>query len=122
MDLWYSFWIPEMVSLSVNLYAVNSFFSLSNLLSYKLRILTKLLGSPTSIAFVIVDIVFCFLYLPVFINLGTVSFSFVVAIKWETGSPIFFASIPAQRLPKFPLGTEKTTFKFSVFKFLYAIK
>src|SRR5690606_13046874 len=68
----------------------------------------KLLGFPTSIALLIVcsdgrglkflDARYC----------GTTSLMFVDAINFDTGNPIFIASKPPVRFPKFPLGTEKT--------------
>ena len=36
------------------------------------------------------------------------SLMLVAAINRFTGKPIFFASRPAQRLPKLPLGTQNT--------------
>ena len=71
-------------------------------------VLTQLLGLPTSMA---LDRVCCETlgrYSPVSKNRGTVSLVLVAATKRRTGRPIRQASSPALRLPKLPLGTEKT--------------
>ena len=41
---------------------------------------------------------------------GTMSFLLQAATNLPIGTPILLANIPALRLPKLPLGTEKTSF------------
>ena len=70
-------------------------------------ILIKLLGFDTSIAFEIVGFVFLGLYIPDSKYLGTVLLILVEARNSWIFKPISLLKIPAQILPKFPLGTEK---------------
>ena len=68
----------------------------------------KLLGLPTSIALEIVATAFLGSYFSVCINAGTTSLALHAAIKCGTGKPDAWANIPAQILPKLPLGTAIT--------------
>ena len=70
---------------------------------------SKLLGWPTSIALAIVRTDARGSKRPVARYAGTTSFALVAATNRATGRPARFAISPAVRLPKLPLGVEKTT-------------
>ena len=71
--------------------------------------LSRLLGSPTSMALDIVATEGRARKSPVARYSGTTSLVFVEATKRSTGTPIRAAMMPAVRLPKFPEGTEKVS-------------
>ena len=66
---------------------------------------TKLLGLPTSIALDTVATALYISYFSVAKYLVTTSLALHAAIKCPKGKPLAFAIIPAQILPKLPLGT-----------------